>query len=238
MDCERHKVCRQMHNFSRLEDDGVPHDGHFTHFADLMVSVESAAARRARATFLDNPQADLFVHKFHQNKSQEQSREKTVADQLAQAFTLPPRKYKTRLERTLFSGPTPRKDAEELERSRWIHNLATMLVDTPTPIGQILKSHPTDCQYLGAGPIASTLRALYDTAKMSSAGCLRPSRRSIPLKWLILLGTSKFDVRSRAIVELFGTLADVTSFLKKLLARPMHKTCRRLKSINLWLRRS
>ena len=148
-----------------LVDDGVLPDGYCTYFADLMASVESTAARQVRATFLDNAQADLFVHNFHHNKSQVQSREKTVADQFAQAFTLPPREYKTLLERTLFSGPTPRNDAEELERTRWIHILATVLVDTPTPVGQILKANPTDCQYLGAGRRASTLRALVRYSK-------------------------------------------------------------------------
>ena len=103
------------------------------YFVKLVDSVELAAARQARATFFDNPSADLFVHQSHKDRSQVRSREKTVADQFAQAFTLPPRKYKTRHERALFSGPTPSKDAEEAERTRWIHNLATLL-HTPTPI--------------------------------------------------------------------------------------------------------
>ena len=87
---------------------------------------------------------------------------KSAADVFAQAFALPPRRYKTRLERTLFSGPTPRKDAEDLERSRWIHVLATPLMDT---VGQILKSNPADYQYLVAGRRASTLRALVTHVK-------------------------------------------------------------------------
>ena len=59
--------------FWTLVDDGVWPDGYCAYFADLMGSVESAAARQARATFLDNPSADLFVHQFHKDMSQVRS---------------------------------------------------------------------------------------------------------------------------------------------------------------------
>ena len=91
-----------------------------------MGSVKSAAARQARATFLDNPSADLFVHQFHKDMSQVRSQEKTVADQFAHAFTLLHEKHRTRHQRALFPKPTPRKDAEEVGRTRWIHILATL----------------------------------------------------------------------------------------------------------------
>ena len=143
-----------------LVDDGALPDGFIEDIVRLMESVESAAARQARMTFLDNPEADLFVHNFHRNQRRAATVEKSTADMFAQAVALPPRRYKTRLERTLFSGPTPRKDAEEQERSRWILVLATLLMDTPTPVGQLLKANPSDFQYLGAGRRASTLRAL------------------------------------------------------------------------------
>ena len=52
-------------------DDGALPDGHFPQFVLLMNSVEAAAARQARATFLDIPQADLFAHRFHGNKKRE-----------------------------------------------------------------------------------------------------------------------------------------------------------------------
>ena len=40
-----------------------------------------------------------------------------------------------------------------------------MLVGAPAPIGQILKSNPTDCRYLGPGRRASTFRALVRYSK-------------------------------------------------------------------------
>ena len=98
-----------------LVDDGALPDGYLPHFVLLMNSVEAEAARQASPSFLGNPQADLFVHKFHQNKNGEATQERSAADVFAQAFALPPKRYKTRLERTLCSGPTPRKDAEDLE---------------------------------------------------------------------------------------------------------------------------
>ena len=146
--------------YGTLVDDGAQPDGFLSQFVVLMAAVEPATARQARATFLDNAQADLIVHEYHKNKSHVEAQAKTAADVFAQAVAFPPRRFKTRLGRTLVSGPTLRKDAEELESSRWIHTLATLLMDTPTPIGQILKSNPSDCQHLRAGKRASTLRSL------------------------------------------------------------------------------
>ena len=59
----------------------------------------------------------------------------------------------------LYSGPTPRKDAEEAERARWIEILATLLRGTPTPIGSMLLDNPGTAQLLGAGRRATTLRS-------------------------------------------------------------------------------
>ena len=100
----------QMLYWTLIDDGSVP-DGFLADFMVSMRSVESTAARKTRATFLDNPQADLFVHEFHKKKSGVATEEKSSADAFSQAYALPPRRYKTRLERTPFSGPTPRKDA-------------------------------------------------------------------------------------------------------------------------------
>ena len=135
-----------------LVDDGALPDGFLEDFVLLMQSVESAAARQARTTFLDNPQADLFVHEFHKSQRLAATEEKSTADMFAQAVALPPRRYKTRLERTLFSGPTPRKDAEEQERSRWILVLATLLMDTPHACGATAQGESFGLPVLGSRP--------------------------------------------------------------------------------------
>ena len=49
------------------------------------------------------------------------------ADRAKAAWNQKPKRYKTRFERTLYSGPTPRKDAEEEERTRWVHELALLV---------------------------------------------------------------------------------------------------------------
>ena len=45
---------------------------------------------------------------------------KTSADQFLRAAEMPLRRYKSHLQRTLYAGPTARKDAEEKERARWV----------------------------------------------------------------------------------------------------------------------
>ena len=53
----------------------------------------------------------------------------SAVDQFLAAARDGPRTYRTRLQWMLYSGPTPRKDAEAMERARWIEVLATLLRD-------------------------------------------------------------------------------------------------------------
>ena len=66
---------------------------------------------------------------------------------------------KSRLQRSPYTGPTARKDAEEKERTRRVEVLGAMLVHTPTPMGKILKDKPGSIQLSVAGRRASTLRS-------------------------------------------------------------------------------
>ena len=143
-----------------LEDDGVLPPGYEQDFTQPMPVVCGAAERQARATFLDSPQAALYLHNHAKEKAKVCHKAKSAEDQFALALNLRPRRYKTRFERTLYTGATPRKDAEEAERSRWIHILATLVMGSPTPVGALLQAQPSDFQYLGAGRRASTLRSL------------------------------------------------------------------------------
>ena len=110
-----------------------------------------------------------------QHKAQEEKRAKdakTSADQFLLAAEMPPRKYKSRLQRSLHAGPTARKDAEE-KGVRWVEVLGALLVHTPTPMGRILGDKPRSLQLLGAGRRTSTLHSR-----------VRAVRRY--LKWLAL----------------------------------------------------
>ena len=148
-----------------LVDDQVVPDGFLSDFERLMAVVDTASVRQARASFMDNPQAALYLHELAKTKESENKKAKSADDQFALAFNAKPKKYRTRFERTLYSGPTPRKDAEDVERSRWIHTLATLVMGTPTPVGALLQANSGDFQYLGAGRRASTLRSLVRHAK-------------------------------------------------------------------------
>ena len=143
-----------------LVDDQVVPDGFLSDFERLMAVVNGASDRQARASFMDNPQAALYLHELAKSKESENKKAKSADDQFALALNTKPKKYRTRFERTLYSGPTPRKDAEEVERSRWIHILATLVMGTPTPVGALLQANPGDFQYLGAGRQLAVLRSL------------------------------------------------------------------------------
>ena len=42
------------------------------------------------------------------------------------AWEMKPRRYKTKFQRSLYAGQTARRDAEEAERTRWIHDLSLL----------------------------------------------------------------------------------------------------------------
>ena len=146
MDCKCHKVCRQMRSFFAGRS--------WMTVYCLMVTVRtspiSCQLQLDKATFLDNPQADLFCTSSTRT-SHKYSREKNVADHFAAGFHASSEKVQDAPRACTLL----RTDSEEGQRTRCIHLLATILVDTPTSSGQILKANPTDCQYLGAGRRAS-----------------------------------------------------------------------------------
>ena len=65
--------------------------------------------------------------------------------------------FRTRLQKILFEGATARKDAEDDERSRWLHILAGIIQNTNTPMAILLREKPGQTQLIGAGKRASTL---------------------------------------------------------------------------------
>ena len=61
---------------------------------------------------------------------------KTPADQFLRAGEMPPRRCKSRLQRTLCAGPSAWRDAEEKERARWVEILGSMLVHHSNAYGK------------------------------------------------------------------------------------------------------
>ena len=108
-------------------------------FSTLGPILESAAQRQGRRIReLSNMEAAVLLRQQKALGEKHATEVKTSADQFLRAAVMPPRRYKSSLQRTLYAGPTARKDAEEKERARWVEILGSMLVHTPTPMGRIL----------------------------------------------------------------------------------------------------
>ena len=126
----------------------------------LIQAARPARDRQLRAfSGVKNEDASVWLHLFREEKAQLLKNEKKEAEQFLAAWELKPRRYKTKFQRSLFSGPTARKDAEEAERTRWIHELSLLVSGTPTPMGKLLAEKPGNVSMLGGGLRASTLRS-------------------------------------------------------------------------------
>ena len=144
--------------YHTLVRDGAIPAGFLFEFESLMTGNEDDAARQSRQNFRDDVQSAIWLHEKSKEQNRGRREEKTATDLFVQAASLKPRRFKNRLARTLAAGPNSRRDAEELERSRWVHNLTVLLTGTDTPSGRLLASRQSSGQFLGAGLRASTLR--------------------------------------------------------------------------------
>ena len=98
-----------------MADGGLPPGEFFT----LRPILESAAQRQGRRSReLSNMDAAVLLEQQKAQQKKKAKDTKTSADQFLHAAELPPRRYTFRLQRTLYSGPTARKDVEEKERAR------------------------------------------------------------------------------------------------------------------------
>ena len=138
-----------------VADGGLP-PGFEAEFSTLGPTLGSAAQRQGRRIReLSNLGAAVLLRQPKALGEKHAKAVKSSADQFLQAAEMPPRRYKSRLQRTLYAGPTK----EEKERARWVEILGSMLVHTPTPLGRILMERPGSIQLLGAGRRPSTLRS-------------------------------------------------------------------------------
>ena len=129
-----------------VADGGLP-PGFEAELFTLGPILESAAQRQGRRIReLTNLDAAVLLEDQKAQQKKNAKEVKTSADQFSRAAELPPRRYKSRLQRTLHAGPTARKDAEEKERARWVEILDSMLVHAPTLMGRILGERPGSTQ--------------------------------------------------------------------------------------------
>ena len=142
------------------------------------------ATRQARNSHRDDVQAALWLHERSKAKERTAEEQRQTFDLLAQVATLRPRRFKNGLQRTLAAGANARRDAEELERSRWVHALALILSPTDTPTGKLLTAQQTSFQFMGAGLRASTLRGMVRTVKKFMAWLRLTHQLAFPTSYL------------------------------------------------------
>ena len=139
--------------YCTLVADGALPGGYEVEFDSLMRTVESAAERHAKAYAQLKPEDTTLWLLESEKKAQKEQ------DSFKAAWAQKPRRFRTKFERTLHMGHTPRKDAEEEERTRWIHELAQLVAGSQTQMGKLLREEPNNVKVLGAGLRASTLRS-------------------------------------------------------------------------------
>ena len=108
---------------------------------------------------VSNVDAAVWLHDRVKRKREEDKAVHQTAPQFEWAAGEPPRRCRTRLERSLHGGPTARRDADEAGRQRWLQVLADLVRHSSTPMGQLLAAQPGNVEVLGAGKRASTLRS-------------------------------------------------------------------------------
>ena len=149
----------QLLYYTLVSDGAIP-GGFVTEFEAFMLSVLPAAQRQAKAwAHTKEEDVSLWLSAFKDSQQEIDRKARIEADRAKAAWNQKPKRYKTRFERTLYSGPTPRKDAEEEERTRWVHELALLVSGSDTPMGKLLSEQPGNVSVLGAGLRASTLRS-------------------------------------------------------------------------------
>ena len=173
----------QLLYYTLVRDGAVP-AGFLFEFESLMTGNEDDAARQSRQNFRDDVQSAIWLHEKSKEQNRERREAKTAADLFVQAANLKPRRFKNRLARTLAAGPNSRRDAEELEKSRWVHNLTLLLTGTDTPSGRLLASRQSSGQFLGAGLRASTLRGKVRNLRKFMAWLATTHQEVLPTSYL------------------------------------------------------
>ena len=118
-----------------------------------------------------------------------------------------PRRFKSRLARTLASGPHCRRGAEELERSRWVHNLT------------VVASSQARSRPVSSWEQVSVLQRCVATSGTSASswpGWPRLTRRSSPPATCSTSSTCKSGSRNRRTEEPSKTVTLLSSFSRRL----------------------
>ena len=145
-----------------LVKDGTLPDGFVDSFLVFADTLGGAATRKfKKMAKMDNTTAAIQLHRMSKVHTLSSISERQVTDQFLLTATVRPRKYITRLQKSMYSGPNARKDAEIAERSKWLQLLATMVINSSTPMGRILAAQPGNIDLLGVDvELAHSVREL------------------------------------------------------------------------------
>ena len=164
--------------------DGALPLGYLREFMSLEAPARRAANRlQASAAAVSDSIASTALSALRQESEHRASIEKSIADQLAVAADLRPKRFRTKWQRAVFDGPTARKDAEASERDRWIQLLANLLRSTDTPMGKLIRESPSNIQLLGGGRRAGTLRSRVRSVQKFLGWLIASHGVSFPVHW-------------------------------------------------------
>ena len=102
--------------YQTLAHDGALPDGLLPSLSPFSTALGASATSNIRTLpSMSNPSAVLWLHQHRQAKKQEEKNVKQASDQFLLAIGDRPRKYRTRLERTLFDGLTAQRNAADAQ---------------------------------------------------------------------------------------------------------------------------
>ena len=152
-----------------LVDDGALPDGYLVHFVQLLDSVDAAGARHARASFLDNAQADLFVRVRPGFRASTQEVQNTAGTG------------------TLL-GALPEEGRRSVGGDGSTYSPRCLRIRRHQPDNSASPTRQIINIWGRSGELQHSRRS-YATSKTYFAGCRRRTRKSTPPKSLILSGS-------------------------------------------------
>ena len=97
-----------------VKDIALP-PGYEKEFSTLGPVLDDAADRQLwKNAAIDNEQAAVLLYDFYRQKTRTSEATESAVDQFVAAARDKPRSHRIRLQKMLYNGPTPRKDAEEM----------------------------------------------------------------------------------------------------------------------------
>ena len=169
--------------FTLVQDGALPL-GYLQEFISLEAPARRSANRlQASAVAVSDSAASMTLVALRRESEHRASVEKSIADQLVIAAEMRPKRFRTKWQRTVYDGPTARKDAETAERDRWIQLLANLLRSTDTPMGKLIRENPSNIQLLGGGRRAGTLRSRVRSVQKFLGWLIASHGISFPVHW-------------------------------------------------------